>query len=59
MRLISEIKLPAKLENLDMLPISNSMRREQGFSDNKLPVIELAIEKHLSISANMPTMMER
>lgn len=46
MRLISEIKLPAKLENLDMLVQSvTACAREQGFSDNKLPVIELAIEE--------------
>lgn len=46
MKLVSEIKLPAKLENLEMLVRSvTACAREHGFSDNNLPVIELAVEE--------------
>jgi len=46
MNFVSEIKLAAKLENLEMLIQSvTTCAREQGFSDNKLPVIELAVEE--------------
>lgn len=46
MKLVSEIKLAAKLENLEMLVQSiTACAREQGFSDNNLPVIELAVEE--------------
>jgi len=46
MKLVSEIKFPAKLENLEMLVQSvTTCAREHGLSDEKLSGIELAFEE--------------
>jgi anti-sigma regulatory factor (Ser/Thr protein kinase) len=46
MKPLSEIKLAAKLENLEMLVQSvTACAKEHGISENKLPVIELGLEE--------------
>jgi serine/threonine-protein kinase RsbW len=46
MKPLSEIKLAAKLENLEMLVRSvTTCAKEQGVSENKLPIIELGVEE--------------
>jgi serine/threonine-protein kinase RsbW len=48
MRVLSAIKLPAKLENLyKLLDVVSCCAKEQGFSQNRINEIELAIEEAL------------